>query len=85
MSNPKINTPDAELVQAWTERLRLVLIEKAVLQFKSRRISVEEFSEFLTNTTFIPDWDNNFIIRSYDEYLRKITEAGEGLTENVSG
>jgi hypothetical protein len=75
---------DYHSIQAWVERLRKMLVEKAYDQFEAKTVSKETFTTFLAESTFVPDWDSSFIDKTYLEYLEKINEAGAEMTARVS-
>jgi hypothetical protein len=75
---------DYHSVQAWVERLRKMLVDKAYNQFEAKTVSKETFTTFLAETTFVPDWDSSFIDKTYLEYLEKINETGAEMTARVN-
>ncbi|MDQ3071906.1 MAG: hypothetical protein M3Q97_01390 [Bacteroidota bacterium] len=67
----------------WVERLQEILAEKAKAEFAHAVISIDAFTHFVKETTFVPDWDIDFIKAAYNKYLQKVTDAGLRLTEKI--
>jgi hypothetical protein len=62
-----------------------MLAEKACARFNKQKIDIDIFREFLQEAIYIPDLNKNFLLETYERYLRKINAAGEKLTDKMEG
>ncbi len=73
-----------ETKEEWVERLRVMLLEKALHEFDRKEVPLELFSNFLKDTAYIPDEDRAFINHVYADYHSKIQAALKGMADKFS-